>query len=200
MRYKYMDLTMNEASLLIEELKKHYKIGTLQELSDKLGVAQNTISGWKQRNSINAIKRKIYELDLDIKTDHIQANTIDDEIEDIYSLMIDKAAYDAKERLLSKYENDIGSKLATYFEKDLLKEAIRDLASDKDKYTPQNMKDAFLERLKGFEPGIMKDKQLQNLSTTIEKYFPKIEVYALVHYPEIVFDYVGYFGKSKYKK
>jgi transcriptional regulator with XRE-family HTH domain len=195
-----MDLTMNEASLLIEELKKHYKIGTLQELSDKLGVAQNTISGWKQRNSINAIKRKIYELDLDIKTDNIQANTIDDEIEDIYSLMIDKAAYDAKERLLSKYENDIGSKLATYFEKDLLKEAIRDLASDKDKYTPHNMKDAFLERLKGFEPGIMKDKQLQKLSTTIEKYFPKIEVYALVRYPEIVFDYVGYFGKSNYQK
>lgn len=191
---------MNEASLLIEELKKHYKIGTLQELSDKLGVAQNTISGWKQRNSINAIKRKIYELGLEIDLDSmVNPPVIDDEIEDIYSLMIDKAVYDAKDRLLSKYENDLGTKLATYFEKDLLKEAIRDLAEDKEKYTPQNMKDALLERIKGFEPGIIKDKQLQHLSTTIEKYFPKIEVYALVHYPEIVFDHVGYFGKSKYK-
>jgi len=195
-----MDLTMNEASLLIEELKKYYKVGTLQELSDKLGVAQNTISGWKQRNSINAIKRKIYELDLDIKTDNTHIPAIDDEIEEIYSLIIDKAVYDAKERLLSKYENDLATKLSTYFEKDLLKKAIRDLAKDKDRYTPQNMKDAFLERLKGFEPGIMKDTQLQHLSTTIEKYFPKIEVYALVHYPEIVFDHVGYFGKSNYQK
>ena len=191
---------MNEASELIDKLKRHYKVGTSQELGEKLGVAKTTISGWKQRNSISAIRRKIYELGLNIDIDKSQANSIDDEIDDIYSLIIDKAAYDAKERLLSKYENNIGSRLATYFEKDLLKEAIRDLASDKDKYTPQNMKDAFLERLKGFEPGIMKDKQLQKLSTTIEKYFPKIEVYALVRYPEIVFDYVGYFGKSNYQK
>ncbi len=191
---------MNEASKLVEKLKQYYKVGTLHELGEKIGVAQTTISGWKKRNSINAVRRKIYELDLDIETDNTHIPAIDDEIEDIYTLLIDKAVYDAKERLLSKYENDLATKLSTYFEKDLLKEAIRDLAKDKDKYTPQNMKEALLERLKGFEPGIIKDKQVQNLSTTIEKYFPKIEVYALVHYPEIVFDHVGYFGKSKYKK
>ena len=61
-----MEADITQASELINKLKKYYKVGTIQELADKLGVKQNTISGWKQRNSVNAIKRKIFELDLPI--------------------------------------------------------------------------------------------------------------------------------------
>jgi DNA-binding transcriptional MerR regulator len=189
---------MNEASILIDNLRQYYKVGTIQELAKKLGVKQNTISGWKQRNSVNAIKRKIYELDLNIDTK--QENTsIDDDLNEIYSLIIDNAAYTAKQKLVWKFDNDIVTALNAYFAKDILKEVIKDLASDKNRYTPENMKNAFLERLKGVEAGI-KVKKKNLLSHIIERYFSKLEVYALVHYPEIVFDYAGYFGQSKFEK
>jgi transcriptional regulator with XRE-family HTH domain len=190
---------MNEASVLIDKLKQYYKVGTIQELAKKLGVKQNTISGWKQRNSVNAIKRKIYELDLQIDTK--QENiSIDDDLNEIYSLIIDNAAYTAKQKLVWKFDNDIVTALNAYFAKDILKEVIKDLASDKNRYTPENMKNAFLERLKGIEVGIIKVKKKDLLSFLIERYFSKLEVYALVHYPEIVFDYAGYFSQSKFDK
>ena len=189
---------MNEASILIDNLKKYYKVGTIQELANKLGIKQNTISGWKQRNSVNAIKRKIFELDIDINTEQ-ETTSIDDDLNEVYSLIIDNAAYTAKQKLVWKFDEDIVTALNTYFAKDILKEVIKDLASDKDKYTPENMKDAFLERLKGVEAGI-KTKKATLLSQLLERYFSKLEVYALVHYPEIVFDYAGYFGQSKFEK
>jgi len=189
---------MNEASKLIDKLKQYYRVGTSQELGEKIGVAKTTISGWKQRNSVNAIKRKIYELNLPINLNDNNPS-IDDDLDEIYSLIIDDAAYTAKQKLVWKFENDIVTALNAYFAKDILKEVIKDLASDKDKYTPGNMKDAFLERLKGVEVGI-KVKKKNLLSHLIERYFSKLEVYALVHYPEIVFDYAGYFGQNKFEK
>ena len=193
-----LGIQMNEASELINKLKKYYKVGTSQELGEQIGVAKTTISGWKQRNSVNAIRRKIYELGLPIDLDR-SSTSIDDDINEIYSLIIDNAAYTAKQKLVWKLDNDIVTALNAYFAKDILKEVINDLASDKDKYTPENMKDAFLERLKGVEAGI-KTKKVILLSQLLERYFSKLEVYALVHYPEIVFDYAGYFGQSKFEK
>jgi len=189
---------MNEASELINKLKKYYKVGTSQELGEKIGVAKTTISGWKQRNSVNAIRRKIYELGLPIDLDRNNPS-IDDDLNEIYALIIDNAAYSAKQKLVWKFEENLVDALNTYFVKDILKEVIKDLASDKDRYTPENMKNAFLERLKGVEAGF-KAKKRDLLSHIIERYFSKLEVYALVHYPEIVFDYTGYFGQSKFEK
>lgn len=59
---------MNEATALLNELMAYYKVGTLQELAEELGVARNTISGWKSRNAVLSIVKKIYELDLPIDT------------------------------------------------------------------------------------------------------------------------------------
>jgi hypothetical protein len=59
---------MNKATALLNELMAYYKVGTLQDLAEKLGVARNTISGWKSRDAIIAIIKKIYELDLPIDT------------------------------------------------------------------------------------------------------------------------------------
>lgn len=58
---------MKEADILIDKLMRYYKVGKIQELAEKLGIAGNTISGWKNRNSVSSIKRKIYELDLPIE-------------------------------------------------------------------------------------------------------------------------------------
>ena len=64
----HIRLTMNKATALLNELMAHYKVGTLQELAEKLDVARNTISGWKSRDAVNSIAKKIYELDLPIDT------------------------------------------------------------------------------------------------------------------------------------
>ena len=193
---------MNEANKLVEKLKQYYKVGTLQELGEKIGVAQTTISGWKKRNSINAVKRKIYELDLDIDLDidKSQIDSIDDEIEKIYSLDIDHAIYTAKVTVLLLFEKDSGTAINTYLTKDMLLNIIKDLASDKDKYTPDHIKKEFLARIKGLEVGFLKKKPQKQLSSFIEQYFSNIQVYALVHYPEIVFEYTGYWKKSKFEK
>lgn len=59
---------MNEADILINKLQRYYNVGTLQALGEKIGVAQTTISGWSTRNSVKAISRKIYELNLPIES------------------------------------------------------------------------------------------------------------------------------------
>jgi transcriptional regulator with XRE-family HTH domain len=58
---------MTEVDRLLDKLMNYFKVGTLQELADKLGIARNTISGWKSRNSLSSVKRKIFELDLPIE-------------------------------------------------------------------------------------------------------------------------------------
>ena len=64
-----LEPSKKDALLLIEKLKQYYKVGTDKELGDRINVAQTTISGWKQRNSVSAIRRKIYELGLNIDLD-----------------------------------------------------------------------------------------------------------------------------------
>lgn len=61
---------MNEAEILINKLQRYYNVGTLQALGEKIGVAQTTISGWSRRNSVKAISRKIYELNLPIEIEN----------------------------------------------------------------------------------------------------------------------------------
>ncbi|MDD3009523.1 MAG: helix-turn-helix domain-containing protein [Arcobacter sp.] len=52
----------NEAIFLIEKLLNYYNLTSLQELAEKLNIKQSSLSSWKSRNSINAIKNKCREL------------------------------------------------------------------------------------------------------------------------------------------
>lgn len=53
---------MLNAEELLERLFKYYNVVNVAELSKIIGSSQATISNWKIRNSINAIKRKCREL------------------------------------------------------------------------------------------------------------------------------------------
>lgn len=52
----------NEAIFLIEKLLNYYNLTSLQELAEKLNIKQSSLSSWKSRNSINAIRNKCREL------------------------------------------------------------------------------------------------------------------------------------------
>ncbi|MFY4805924.1 helix-turn-helix domain-containing protein [Aliarcobacter butzleri] len=52
----------NEAIFFIEKLLNYYSLSSLQELAEKLKIKQSSLSSWKSRNSVNAIKKKCREL------------------------------------------------------------------------------------------------------------------------------------------
>lgn len=53
---------MENAEFLIDKLLNFYKVSNVAELSTKIDTSQKTISNWKIRNSINAIKKRCREL------------------------------------------------------------------------------------------------------------------------------------------
>ncbi len=57
-----MENIVENAEFLIEKLLNFYKVSNVAELSDKINTSQKTISNWKIRNSINAIKKRCREL------------------------------------------------------------------------------------------------------------------------------------------
>lgn len=50
------------ANTLIDLLFIHFNVTTMADLAMHINVSQQTISKWKQRNSVNAIKKKCIEL------------------------------------------------------------------------------------------------------------------------------------------
>ena len=53
-----MENNVENAEFLIEKLLNFYKASNVAELSTKINTSQKTISNWKIRNSINAIKKR----------------------------------------------------------------------------------------------------------------------------------------------
>jgi len=121
-----------------------------------------------------------------------------DELESINELLHDNAIYSAKAKLISLFETSLVDFLNTYYSKDILQNILRDMSEDQDQnLNPNNAKDKLLDRIKGFETGFVKKPKKDLLSKIINRNFSKIEIYAMVKYPKDVFDYIGYFGKTK---
>lgn len=187
---------MNEANELIEKLKQYYKVATSQELAEKIGVAQTTVSGWKQRNSVNAVRRKIYELGLDIDLDNKIPN--ESKIENEY--LIDQAIFTAKRGLQSIFDGNLIDSYWNKSAKDILTEVIGRIDINDETYTIDNSKDRLIDRVEEAEVHWLNPKKAAGkklLSVLLKKYFSRVEIYAMIKYPDEVFDYVGYFGESK---
>ncbi len=50
------------ADFYVEKLLNHYNVSTISELAQILDTKQTSISSWRTRNSVNAIKKKCREL------------------------------------------------------------------------------------------------------------------------------------------
>ncbi|MEM5570032.1 hypothetical protein [Aliarcobacter butzleri] len=57
-----MNLNINQSEVLIDKILDYYSVVTYSELANKINTTQQTISSWKQRNSVSAIKKKCKEL------------------------------------------------------------------------------------------------------------------------------------------
>ncbi len=72
------------ADLYIEKMMEYFKVFTLNELADKIGISQQAVSGWKKKNAILAIKKRCRELgiyteifgDLNTNVNNIQNSNI----------------------------------------------------------------------------------------------------------------------------
>ncbi|MDD2508649.1 MAG: hypothetical protein PHS78_06380 [Aliarcobacter skirrowii] len=53
---------MENVENILDRLYSFYKVGSASELSEKIHTTQQTISNWKIRNSISAVKKKCREL------------------------------------------------------------------------------------------------------------------------------------------
>jgi hypothetical protein len=57
-----MDLNISVSEILIDKMMDYYSVVTYSELASVINTTHQTISSWKQRNSVNAIKKKCKEL------------------------------------------------------------------------------------------------------------------------------------------
>lgn len=52
----------NSIEILLDRLMSYYKVSTISDLATQMKISQQTISAWKSRGSINAIKKRCREL------------------------------------------------------------------------------------------------------------------------------------------
>lgn len=63
---------LNEIEVVLENIKHYFKLKTYAKLAEKLGVAQNTLNGWKTRQSFDAMLPKVVAL---CKKENLPLNT-----------------------------------------------------------------------------------------------------------------------------
>ena len=91
-----MENNVENAEFLIEKLLNFYKASNVAELSTKINTSQKTISNWKIRNSINAIKKRCRELGIyneifgDINSNIDIASEVNKGLKDINKIDIDE--------------------------------------------------------------------------------------------------------------
>lgn len=190
---------MNDSVEIIEKLFTYYKVTNVSQLSKKMNTSQATISNWKVRNSINAIKKRCRELDIyeEIFNEHLKSNNedvIEEEVDKIYHLILDHTKYQLKDKLQNYTDSSFVDWLNKLVPKKYLISILDDFAKNKEKYTIINSKDFLIERVKGLEVSKINNTNKLKLSSFIEKRLSKIECYVLIHNHEEIMDYKGYFS------
>ena len=92
----------NEAIFLIEKLLNYYNLTSLQKLAEKLNIKQSSLSSWKSRNSVNAIKKKCRELGIYDEIFVINDFTSSPEYNYDYDLESPPSIYDEAQKKLVK--------------------------------------------------------------------------------------------------
>jgi hypothetical protein len=172
-----------------------------EEYCQLLDISRNTYYVHKRENRpIVALLEKYFtkeELEEFLnsgKISRLEHNVVyTDDLDIMKALEVDNAVYSAKAKLQnleSKFKDWIYNKGSI----EILKDVLASIAPSE--LTKENAKDILFARIKGYDANwiSLKNPMKQRLlSTYIEKYFSKLECYAICKYSDEVFDYVGYF-------
>ena len=56
-----------DTNIAFERLFNYYKVSTIRDLAEKLNMSESTVSKWRQRDSLNAIKKNVENLEFIMK-------------------------------------------------------------------------------------------------------------------------------------
>ncbi len=192
---------MNEADVLISKLQRYYQVGTLQALGEKIGVAQTTISGWSTRNSVKAISRKIYELNIPIEIEKDNIQSLEDEIERLqslidesYKLIIENIRFNLKPKLTNLFfekqaNNNLAWKYDIVTQNIFLK--ILDITREKSTFEIEKhkAKEFLLGTILDYRDNEMPKSiinQKENTKNIIAQNLSNLECYAIVKTPILI--------------
>lgn len=176
------------ADTLIDLLFIHFNVTTMADLAMHISVSQQTISKWKQRNSVNAIKKKCIELGIynEIFGD---LNPVNEANENQTYKLFDLAFQVAKEKNnVDELENTIANFLTLNIIKDKFQNMNKEmtfynyilsgykkrisniillskvLSNSKIDVTIENAKEKLLELINAYKIELLKDKILHGLN------------------------------------
>lgn len=72
---------MIDIECIFEKLFNYFNVNSIKELSEKLDVQPSTVSNWKQRSSISAVKKRCREIGIyndifgDVNTQYLKKNS-----------------------------------------------------------------------------------------------------------------------------
>ncbi|CAM4210187.1 hypothetical protein [Arcobacter suis] len=179
---------MDNVIEILERLFNFYKVTNVAELSQKIETSQATISSWKVRNSINAVKKKCRELNIydEIFTDKvlINENIFEDELNTIYDILIDNAKYTLKDKINKLFDKNILNKMDTYLTKKILIRVLNKLKEENKRYPINISKKYLLKEISDTKINFTEPFKRKELISIIEKNFSNLECYVLINYYE----------------
>lgn len=179
---------MENVEDILERLFSYYKVASVAELSKQINTSQKTISNWKIRNSISAVKKKCRELGIynEIFGD---INPINETNENQTYKLFDLAFEVSKEKNnVDELENTIANFLALNIIKDKFQNMNKEmtfynyilsgykkrisniillskvLSNSKIDVTIENAKEKLLELINSYKIELLKDKILHGLN------------------------------------
>lgn len=181
---------------ILERLFSYYNVTNVAELSLKINTSQATISSWKTRNSLNAIKKRCRELGIYDEIFHNETLTNEDmfnqRFEKIEDLFLDDTKFRLKEKMKKYTDDSFIDWLNKLIPKKILTTTLRQLAENKENYDMFNSKHSLLERIQTLELSFINKKNKHQISDYIKNNLSKIECYVLIQEHEEIMNYKGF--------
>lgn len=189
---------MNNIEVIFDKLFNYYNVNSIKDLANIINTQPSTVSNWKQRSSVTAIKKKcrelgIYEDIFPLSFEENDNNKIyKEEIEIIYEAILDDTKYRLKEKLKNYTDNSFIDWMNKMIPKKILINTLKELSKNKNEYNLNNSKQALLVSLRTLEVSFINEKNKHQISDYIKDKLSNIECYVLIQEHEEIMNYKGF--------
>jgi transcriptional regulator with XRE-family HTH domain len=188
---------LNNINDIFEKLFNYFNVNSIKELSEKIGLQPSTISNWKQRSSISAIKKKCRELniynDIFSETNLMTEDKLSNEkIQEMYDAILDDSKYRLKEKLQNYTDASFIDWMNKMIPKKILINTLKELSKNKNEYNLNNSKQTLLVSLRTLEVSFINEKNKHQISDYIKDKLSNIECYILIQEHEEIMNYKGF--------